>query len=53
MVTVNGQHSEWKEVTSGILQGSVLVPIFIVFINDLPLSLKSSEGFMFADDTKL
>ena len=54
MVTVNGQHSEWQEVLSGIPQGSVLGPIlFIVFINDLPLSLKSSEGFMFADDTKL
>ena len=54
MVTVNGQNSEWQEVTSGIPQGSVLGPILlIVFINHLPLSLKSSEGFMFADDTKL
>ena len=54
MVTVNGQYSKWQEVTSSIPQGSFLGPIlFIVFINDLPLSLKSSEDFMFADDTKL
>ena len=34
-VVVNGQYSEWKNVTSGILQDSVLVPIlFIIFIND-------------------
>ena len=54
MVTVNGQYSERQEVTSGIPRGSVLGPnLFLVFINDLPSGLKSSEGFMFADETKL
>ena len=54
IVTVNGQNSGWQDVTSGIPQGSVLGPVlFVIFINDLPLSLKSSEGFMFADDTKI
>ena len=51
---MNGQNSGWQDVTSGIPQGSVLGPVlFVIFINDLPLSLKSSEGFMFADDTKI
>ena len=52
-VEVNGELSQWHNVTSGIPQGSVLGPIlFVVFINDLP-DCVDSEVFMFADDTKL
>ena len=52
-VQVNGEFSQWHDVTSGIPQGSVLGPIlFVVFINDLP-DCVDSEVFMFADDTKL
>jgi hypothetical protein len=54
-VKVNGKHSKWGRVTSGIPQGSVLGPIlFLLFINDLPdFCEMESESYLFADDAKL
>ena len=50
---VNGAHSEWRDITSGIPQGSVLGPIlFLIFINDLPKVIKCLIK-LFADDAKL
>ena len=52
-VTVNGAHSGWSQVKSGIPQGSVLGPtLFTIFINDLPNVIKNSV-YIFADDTKI
>ena len=52
-VVVNGAYSQWNDVTSGILQGSVLGPIlFIIYINDLPETVKSMVH-MFPDDTEI
>ena len=52
-VMVNGTASEWRPVTSGILQGSVLGPgLFVVCINDLPKNVTSVVR-LFADDTKV
>ncbi len=52
-VVVNGSASSWKPVTSGIPQGSVMGPIlFVIFINDLPETVKS-QIYLFADDTKI
>ena len=51
-VCVNGYLSSWKEVTSGIPQGSVLgALLFIIYINDLPDNI-TSDIYLFADDTK-
>ena len=54
-VLVNDDSSEWKDVSSGIPQGSVMGPIlFVLYINELPSSISSqSDIFLFADDTKI
>ena len=52
-VSVQGEFSSFKDILSGIPQGSVLGPLlFILFINDLPDCLESSVK-IFADDLKL
>ena len=52
-VVINGKASSWKNVLSGVPQGSVLGPIlFIAYVNDIDegLTCKISK---FADDTKI
>ena len=53
-VVVTGATSDPLPVCSGVLQGSILGPaVFLLYVNNLPKVVKSSEVAMFADDTKV
>ena len=50
---INGERSDTAPVISGIPQGTCLGPLlFVIYINDLLDDIKS-DGFLFADDTKI
>ena len=52
-VVIDGQSSEWKNISSGVPQGSVLGPIlFLIYINDITDDLVTNP-FIYADDTTL
>ena len=51
---VNGVSSGLDDINCGVPQGSCLGPLlFLIYINDLPFSLQSSQVTMHADDTTL
>ena len=53
-VAVDGEHSTFRGVKSGVPQGTVLGPVlFIIYAIDMVLSARNSKALTFADDTKL
>ena len=52
-VVLNGSKSKWKNVISGVPQGSVLGPLlFLIFVNSIE-TVVNSDVLKFADDLKM
>ena len=53
-VSYNNTNSAFNDIVCGVPQGSILRPLlFLLYINDLPLSSPSSHFIIFADDTNI
>ena len=53
-VEVNGQTSDWANITTGVTRGSVSGRLlFLVYINDIAKAVHFSQVYLFADDTNI
>ena len=49
-VTINGTYSTLKKIEAGVPQESILGPLFLAYINDLPMD-KNTNIAIYEDDT--
>ena len=52
-MVVDGVKTREEPVVNGVPQGSVLGPVFIIFINDMEFVVCGSSAGIFSDDTKI
>ena len=50
---MNGYNSDLMPVDCGVPHGSVLVPLFLIYINNLHKAIQYCKVHHFADDTNL
>ena len=52
-VSVNGHISDYLDISCGVPQGSVLGPLSLIYMNDLPNVSKLLSFYLFADDANI
>ena len=50
---LHNESSGWGGISHGVPQGSILGPLFCLYVNGLPSCISDSKVLLFADETSL